>query len=166
MQIFTELKRFLRYVGLLEFNTPNAHKIAIILQTIALLVQIIVLLPTMAFLLFDKDAVLGDRIQCLATFLSYAYCVLVFSIFLFRKQEFLGMITVLERTIDERNRKYVRTVYTEMNDEVEQLSVKVKIFVGGLVTPMLMTPPMVVSFFNYYVRDMGAESFRLFSPMW
>lgn len=165
MEIFIELKRFLRYIGLLDFKSPNSHKISFFLQVIVILVLSVGLLPTLAFVQFNKDAILGERIQCLATFISYSYCLLTFAIILCRKDEFIGLITVLERTMNDRERHYARTVYKEMNAEVEQLSRRVKLFVCGVVTPLLMTPPMVISFFNYYVLDMGDESFRLFSPM-
>lgn len=165
MAIFIELKHFLRYIGLLDFNSPHSQKITIILQAIVLLLLIFGMLPTLVFLQTGSEATIAERIQCLATFLSYGYCWLIFTIILYRKQEFIGMINNLELTIEMRERKFSRTVYEKINAEVEKLSRRVKYFVGGLVVPLLLIPPLTISFYNYFVLGMGEDSFRLFSPM-
>lgn len=165
MAIFIEIKRFLRYIGLLELNLPYAHIIAIILQFATLITMILGTLPTFAYFLYEKDAVIGEKVQCVATTLAYFYVIVAFLIFCYRKDTFIGMIKTIEWKIHERERKYGRTVYREMSAEIGQLSAKVEFFMGGIVIPLLIIPTLLVSYFDYFVREKGEASFRIFTPM-
>lgn len=165
MEIFTELKRILCYIGLLEFNVPNAHLIAIILQASTFITMTIGTLPTFAYLLYEDDAVIAEQIQCVATTLAYLYVFVALSIFSSEKDKFFGLIQTIDEKIHERERKYGRTIYSEMSAEIGRLSAKVMIFMGGIVIPLLIIPTMLVSYFDYYVMDKGEASFRIFTPL-
>lgn len=75
------------------------------------------------------------------------------------------MIDIIQAQIEERERKYGRTVYKKRSEEVEQLTIKVRYFINVALIALLIIPTSIVSYVNYYVKDKGPESFVLFAPM-
>lgn len=165
MAIFVELKHFLRYLGFLKFNIPQAHSIAITLQFGVIFAIICGTSASAAYLILEKDGTMGEQVQCIAAILAYIYCAIVFVAFSLRAQQFLGMIDIIEQRILTREREFNRTMYKKRCNEVENLTIKVKIFLLGIIIALLIVPTTIVSYFNYFVNDMGEESFIRAFPM-
>lgn len=164
MAIFVELKLFLRYLGLLEFDGRNAALIAIILQTCVLSAILCGTAASLGYIIME-ECTLGELIQCIGSSLALFYCGIVCVTFLFQKKRFLHMIDIIQAQIEERERKYGRTVYKQRSEEVEQLTIKVRYFINVALIALLIIPTSIVSYFNFYVKDKGPASFVLFAPM-
>lgn len=165
MEIFTRVKLLLRFVGLVQFDVPNAHIIALILKISVAFSIICAMSASAAFLITETEAPFDIQIQCFATIIVDVYGICTFAIFVVQIKNFIKVMKVLEDVIDERNRKYGRTIYAEINDEVEDFTMKVTTFVASTVFPLFVVSTSAISYYNYYVRGRGEASFMLYSPM-
>lgn len=165
MAIFKTLKIFLRLIGFLEYDRPYAYLIAIGLRSAVITGIVLKFSSTTAYLFFEKSAPLHKKILCLASMLSMTYVALTTFTFLTKKDRFFGVIKDLEAQIAVRERKYGRTVYKEANVAFEVYTAKMIISLNGILAfGVAILPVTLVSYYNYYVNDLGEDSFIVSVP--
>lgn len=164
MAIFTALKRFLPYIGILKFNRSHANIIAFASKAIQCGAILFGFFGTLTFLLFDKEAVIGVKVQCFGGFATNCYFVALYLFYVMHGEKFVDLIKLIEKHIDERERKYARKMYKEKSAEVEAMTKKVETFIAASVL-ILIIPTTITCYLKYYVLNMGADSFKTFIPM-
>lgn len=164
MAIFTELKRFLPYIGILKFNRSYANVFAFASKAIQFGAILFGFFGTLTFLLFDKEAVIGVKVQCFGGFATNCYFVALYLFYVVRGDEFLDLMKLIEKHINERERKFSRKMYKEKSIEVEAMTKKVETFIAASVLTLII-PTTIICYLKYYVMNKGADSFKTFIPM-
>lgn len=164
MAIFTELKRFLPYIGILKFNRSYANIFAFASKAVQCGAILFGFFGTLTFLLFDKEAVIGVKVQCLGGFATNCYFVALYLFYVMRGDKFVDLMKLIEKRVGDRERNYVRKMYEEKSAEVEAMTKKVETFIAASVL-ILIIPTTIACYLKYYVMNMGADSFKTFIPM-
>lgn len=159
MELFIELKRFLRYLGFIEFDGPYARLYAILSKICIIIIIIGGIGMQAGYFILEKNLTISKQIQCIVGIIGDLYCVVVFFTFTTQTKLFLDIMEVIEKRIDERERKFNRPIYKLRCDQVEYLTVILRMFLIGIIIVMLVVPTSIYSYFNYYVNGMGEESF-------
>lgn len=160
MAIFKTLKQYVRFLGILKFDKPHAQAIRIVLNIIVFVGVCGAFLTTTAHLFLEKNSSLEKQVQSGAAAVSYLYCIVLAITIWNEKQQLFDMIDDIESQIEDRERKYGRTIYKEAIASVETLTIGLIIFLHVILTTVMgILPAMAVSYYNYYVRDMGEASF-------
>lgn len=55
-------------------------------------------------------------------------------------------------------------IYMEVNDEIENLTYKMGVFMYAVGCPFFIIPGLLQSFYQYYILNMGEESFITIFP--
>lgn len=159
MAIFMELKRFLRYLGFIDFDGPYAHLYAIFSKIFIIFTILGGIGMQAGYFILEENLTISKQIQCVVGIIGDLYCVVIFFTFSTQTKLFLDIIDVIEKRIEERERKFNRPIYKMRCDQVEFLTVMVRMLLIGLIIAMLVVPTTIYSYFNYYVNDMGEDSF-------
>ena len=56
--------------------------------------------------------------------------------------------------------------FSKINEQVERLSGIVFMIVGKIALQFVMLPTCIASFGNYFLTDLGSDSFQLPIPIW
>ena len=57
-----------------------------------------------------------------------------------------------------------KTIYTESNEKIEQVSRLLYFIAMKFTFPGVMLPDLIVTFYNYFVHDLGDQSYYLACP--
>lgn len=101
MEIFVELRKFLRYIGFLEFETRHGRILSLILRIPGFSLLIFAVITTVWYLIFDAKT-FAEQTQSIETCEAYSYILTIYSIFILRRKDFLHMIKIIETRIGER----------------------------------------------------------------
>lgn len=159
MAIFVNLKQYARFLGYLQFDKPYAKAISIVLSIFVTIGCIGICCTTLTYLLMEEND-LHDQIQCVSSMFAVSLVIWIAGYFSYYKQHFLDEIDNMEMQIIAAERKHNTTCYQQTMAEFEDFTFKIILFVNmGLVIGAATIPPILTSYYNYYVKDMGAASF-------
>lgn len=165
MAIFVKLKQFLRLIGFLEFNIRCSQILGTSLRIITLSVLLCGFSATLAYPILEEGASLQEQIQSIAAALAYLYSTGILLIFECQKQQFHNIIENIEKKIKEREREFNHTVYKKSNSDFETLTIRMIIFINVFLVLLLMLPTTIISYYNYYMNNMGEASFIAAVPI-
>lgn len=100
MKILVKVRTLLPYIGALEFNHRYGRQISIVLLIVGFTINIYSTLTTLWFFLFDAEQ-FADQTFSLASIIMITYIIWIFTIFVWKRDEFMAMIKALEDKIDE-----------------------------------------------------------------
>lgn len=160
MAIFVILKQYLRFFGIVEFDGPYARIIRIFLNIVIPIGFLGGTVAAATYFMFEKDYNLQKRLQNCCPLQSFCYVTSVAVVLIIQKKQFTQMIEDVEGIIKVRERKYNCAAYEDTSGWVEALTIKIFVFVNGIITFLLtIVPATVGSYYNYCVNDMGEASF-------
>lgn len=96
-----ELRKFLRYIGFLEFESRYGRKISLILRIPGFSLLILAVITTVWFLIFEAST-FAEQTQSIETCEAYSFVLTMYTIFILRRQDFFQMIKIIEKRIGER----------------------------------------------------------------
>lgn len=100
-----ELRKFLRYIGFLEFETRYCRILSLILRIPGFSLLILAVITTVWYLLFEAST-FAEQTQSIETCEAYSYILTMYSIFILRRQDFAQMIKTIEKRIGERKYRH------------------------------------------------------------
>lgn len=101
MKILEKVQYLLQYVGGLEFKHPRGRSISISLLSMGYTINIFSLLTTIWFFVFDADN-MNDQTSALGSIIMITYIIWIYTIFIWKREEFMELIHNLEQKIGER----------------------------------------------------------------
>lgn len=100
MKILVKVRTLLPYIGALEFNHRYGRQMSIVLLIFGFVINIFATLTTLWFFLFDAEK-FADQTASLASIIMITYILWIFTIFVWKRDEFMAMIKSLEDKVGE-----------------------------------------------------------------
>lgn len=101
MKILVKTRTLLLYVGALEFDHPKGRLISQILLFLGYTINIFSNLTTLWFFIFDAEN-MADQTNSLASIIMLSYIIWIFTIFIWKRDEFMALIESFETQIEKR----------------------------------------------------------------
>lgn len=101
MEILVKVRKLLPYVGALEIDHPKGRLISKTLLILSFAINIFSLLTTIWFFVFDAKHI-NDQTNALGSIIMITYIIWIYSIFIWKRYEFMELIGDLEHTIENR----------------------------------------------------------------
>lgn len=162
MAIFARLKKHLGLLGLVAFDRPHGEAIRIFLNGFIVFTSSYSVVITVAFLIIERDAKFSTKVQCTGALISVIYCAVVAIIFTRQKKLFFDIVDELQEIINTRKRKYasvVTTLYNKTHANFEFFTVGMIVFMNAFIYTLSFSVIVFASYYNYYVKEMGEDSF-------
>lgn len=101
MEIFVELRTFLRSIGFLEYKTRNGRLLSLLLRLPGFSLLIFTISTTLWFLAFEATT-FAEQTQSIETTEAYSYVLIIYIIFISSREDFLLLIKTFQNRIGER----------------------------------------------------------------
>lgn len=165
MQVLVELQTIMKYVGYSDFEQlPAARSIGLILRIVGFFSFMYSVITSILYLAIGNGS-FDNQLLCvfaIDTSLHNMGMLLVMVITKADIEKTIGRIGALIHCRQELNKHF--GVYKKTNDDIERLTDRANLIWDKIIIPLWIVPVFILSFFNYYVRNMGADAFELPTP--
>lgn len=166
MEIFKEVSIFLGFIGLLEIEHTKGKYIRVILAVLAFSAKFSAVLTTCWYCVFDAES-LEQQAEALPMTDAFIYVLSSYCLFLSGRSTMIRLMRSMQLLIRKRSNQFptAKQIYITANEQIEWVSQIVKMLLFRSVIPFYIVPPMLKSYFDYYVRNRSADmAFRLPIP--
>lgn len=118
------------------------------------------MLLTLSVFYVEKNLNLQKQIQCATSVVSFCYVQAVIVAFVSSKEKFVYMIELMENQIAMRESNYDRPIYKKTSADFDSFTTKSILFLHLILSfALYFIPISIVSYYNYFVSDLGEASF-------
>lgn len=191
MEFFKKLKVYLRYLGILPFNSSARAKIFIpVWNCILLIIHIWYFVGPLWYILStnwtfkEVTETTFYIVTSLLIILWYSVCILqkskynvLFDVLdkimekskptkqcYFKSQVLFQKIIITFYTEREKGNEAINKIYEEINARIEMVSNKLHALISYIVIPLITQPPIFISIVKYISSDYSNESFLQIYP--
>lgn len=159
MAIFIRLRQHLQCLGFIAFDVPHGATIRLSLNCLISQFSFVI---TLAFLVMETEADFNTKVQCACSLMSIFYCASEIILFTLQKQTFFDLMENVQEINKSRKRKYgsiVSTIYSVADTKLELFTSRLIFFVNVIIYIFSFSLTWSYSYYNYYIKDMGADAF-------